>query len=72
MRIENLDCQSFGRKVEINNGKGFKKPQFQGLKGRKNPSKTVKSHKKVYDKSIEGENSSKTRDIFGSEKDKFH
>ena len=57
MRIENLECQSFGRKIEINNGKVFKKPQFQGLKGRKNPSKTVKSHKKVYDKSIEGENS---------------
>ena len=61
MRIENFECQSFGRKIEINNGKVFKRPQFQGLKGRKNPSKTVKSHKKVYDKSIEGENSSRNR-----------
>ena len=58
-KTENLKCQSFGRKIEINNGKVFEKPQFQGQKGRKNPRKPVKSHKKVYDKSIEGENSSK-------------
>ena len=36
---ENLNSQSFGRKLEVNGKKVFKKPQLEGHKGHKNPSK---------------------------------
>ena len=59
---ENSDCQSFGRKLEVNCKKVFLKPQFEGHKGRTSPSRADKGHINYYDKSMEGENSSKNVD----------
>ena len=58
-RKENSNCQSFGRKLEINCKLVFLKPQFEGHEGRKSPSRADKCHENYYDKSMEGENSSK-------------
>ena len=59
---ENSDCQSFRRKLEVNCKKVFLKPQFEGHKGRTSPSRADKGHINYYDKSMEGENSSKNVD----------
>ena len=59
---EYLDRQSFGRKLEVNCKKVFLKPQFEGHKVHTSRSRADKGDKNYYDKSMEGENSSKNID----------